>query len=151
MKIYHLRRSQTVKAELQTVFDFFKAPENLSKLTPRFLDLKILTPSPIRMEKGALIDYTVRVAGMRRRWTSIITEYDAPRRFVDEQSRGPYAFWHHTHIFEPSEGGTRITDEVRYAVPLGLIGQAANFIFVRNQLESIFRYRETVIRELFKS
>lgn len=149
MKIYTLKRSQMVGKDIEEVFDFFKRPENLSKLTPSFLDFKILTPSPIHMEKGRLIDYSIRLVGIRHRWTTLITEYDAPGRFVDEQIRGPYSFWHHTHIFEQCEEGTKITDEVRYAIGFGFFGRMANWLFVRRQLESIFKFREQVIKNYF--
>lgn len=149
MKTYTLKRSQTIPLDREVVFEFFKKPENLSRLTPASLDFKILTPFPIKMEKGKLIDYTIKVAGIRQRWTTLITEYEPPHRFVDEQIKGPYSFWHHTHTFEACDGGTKVTDEVRYSISLGFIGRLANFLFVRRQLESIFKYREKVIQEYF--
>ncbi len=149
MKVHVFKASQIIPADLDRVFDFFKKPENLEKITPPSLGFKIMTPSPIKMEKGRLIDYTVKIMGLRRRWTTLITEYDPPRSFVDEQLKGPYSFWHHTHTFAPHKEGTLIEDEVRYAVPFGIFGEIARVLLVDPQIKSIFEHRKKIINSLF--
>ncbi len=149
MKIYTLTREQLVHRPLREVFAFFETPENLARITPPWLGFRILTPSPIVMKEGARFEYTVRVIGVRMRWVSLISEYRPPYRFVDEQTRGPYAYWHHAHTFSEAEGGTRVGDAVRYAMPLGIIGAVVQRLAVRKQLEEIFSYRAQVIDELF--
>jgi hypothetical protein len=150
MKIYTLKREQLVPRPLDEVFEFFEKPENLARITPPWMDFRILTPSPIVMEQGAEFEYTVRVMGIRMRWKSLIGDYQPPFRFVDEQIRGPYAYWHHTHTFAEVDAGTSVGDEVRYALPAGMIGTLAQHLFVRRQLDEIFSYRSRVINELFK-
>lgn len=130
------------------MFSFFKSPENLAYITPESLDFRILTPSPISMRIGTLIDYTIRWFGVRLRWRTLITTYQPPSCFVDEQIKGPYSFWHHTHIFEESAGGCAMVDEVRYVLPFGIVGEAIHGLFVRYQLERIFDYRAHVIEKL---
>lgn len=103
------------------------------------------------MRVGTLIDYTVKPMIFPIRWRTLITDYDPPRRFVDEQLKGPYSFWHHTHTFEEKDGGTLITDDVRYVIPFGIIGRMAHFLFVKRQLKKIFDFREKVISEIFAS
>lgn len=149
MKVHELKRELWVPGSPDEIFKFFDRPENLSRLTPTTLGFKILTPGPIRMERGRLIDYTVNVLGIPQRWTTLITEYDPPHSFVDEQVKGPYSFWHHTHTFTPKDGGTLITDHIRYALPFLFLGNIAHWLFVKRQLEGIFGFRETVVRELF--
>jgi ligand-binding SRPBCC domain-containing protein len=127
------------------VFGFFEKPENLARITPPSMGFEILTPPPIRMRQGALIDYTVGVLGVRTRWTSLIAEYEPPHRFVDVQLKGPYSFWHHTHRFQEEKGGTRILDEVRYMMPMGILGRMAHALWVGRQLNRIFDYRVRVI------
>jgi ligand-binding SRPBCC domain-containing protein len=149
MKIHTLGKRQFVPAPLERVFGFFSRPENLSKLTPPGLGFVILTPSPIEMKPGALIDYTIRLFGFRVRWKTLITAYEPGRFFVDEQLRGPYSFWHHSHFFGEAPGGTIVRDEVRYALPLGPLGELAHSLVVKRQLRAIFSYRERVIGEYF--
>ena len=76
---------------------------------------------PIAMGEGALIDYRLRIRGLPVRWRSRIAAWDPPRRFVDEQVRGPYRLWIHEHAFEPRAGGTLVRDHVRYSVLLDFL------------------------------
>ena len=149
MKVHALTRRQEIPRAPEEVFAFFERPENLARLTPPELGFVILTPKPLAMRSGAVIDYTVRVLGVPVRWTTLITDYDPPYRFVDLQLRGPYAFWHHTHTFERAPGGTLVTDEVRYALPFGWLGSIAHTMLVSRQLRNIFDYRQQVLERMF--
>jgi ligand-binding SRPBCC domain-containing protein len=91
----------------------------------------------------------VRWLGMPARWTTLITSYEPPVRFVDQQLRGPYSFWHHTHEFRATPRGTVMTDRVRYVLPAGPVGVLLHTLLVRRQLEEIFDFRRRVIAEIF--
>jgi len=144
----HLFRAQTdVPAPIDEVFAFFADATNLARITPSKLAFRVLTPSPIEMRVGTIIDYRLRVRGIPVRWRTRIAAWEPGRRFVDEQLKGPYRRWIHQHSFEAIGGGTRMTDEVRYIVPMGWIVHAW---LVRPDIERIFAYREQVIREHFK-
>lgn len=152
MKLYSLDREQRVDEPLEQVFAFCARPENLALITPQSLDFHLLTPSPIVMEQGRIIDYTIRVLGVRLRWRSLISTYRAPHCFVDEQLRGPYSFWHHTHRFIGEGPGTRLIDEVRYALPTFLpkpLAAAVHRWHVQPALKYIFDYRREQIARLF--
>lgn len=152
MKIHLLERKQHIGLPLEEVFDFFGRPENLSRITPLSLGFKILTPSPVKMQAGAVIDYTIRAAAIPLRWTTLISDYDPPRRFVDVQLRGPYSFWHHEHLFEAADGGTLVIDKVHYALPGGPLGDLVHVLFVKRQLEAIFDFRrEQIMAALFRA
>jgi ligand-binding SRPBCC domain-containing protein len=151
MKVFTLQRTQTVPASLDEVFGFFRLPENLARVTPAWLNFRILTPSPIEMRVGTLIDYTIGWLGLTMRWTTLITAYDPPHRFVDEQLKGPYSFWHHTHTFFEKDGVTAMTDTVRYALPFGVVGALAHALVVRRQVEHIFEYRTKIIAQEFEN
>jgi ligand-binding SRPBCC domain-containing protein len=144
-----LRTRQLVTADLETVFPFFARPENLAAITPDWLDFRILTPSPIPMRPGAVVDYLIRLGPVPQRWRTMITTYDPPHVFVDEQLGGPYSFWHHTHRFEAAEGGTLLTDEVRYLLPFGALGELAHRLVIKRQLAAIFRHRHRIIADKF--
>jgi ligand-binding SRPBCC domain-containing protein len=142
------RRVQRLARPRSEVFRFFETPENLARLTPASLGFEILTPSPVAMRAGAVIDYLVRPLGFPQRWTTLIESYDPPRRFTDVQLRGPYSYWHHTHAFDEEPEGTRMTDEVRYVLPYGPVG-ALLAPWVDAQLSRIFDFRaEAVAAEL---
>jgi len=128
------------------VFPFFADARNLEILTPPWLNFHVLTPGDIQMGVGTLIDYQLRIHGLPVRWQSEITVWEPPFRFADEQRRGPYRRWNHTHTFEEKDGGTLCRDRVLYAVPGGAL---VNWIFVRHDVAKIFRYRSAALKEYF--
>ena len=146
---YILERAQWVPRPLDEVFSFFADAANLEALTPNWLTFQILTPQPIAMHAGTLIDYRLRWHAVPLRWKTKILVWEPPYHFEDLQLKGPYKLWHHTHRFEASSGGTRILDHVQYALPFGAIGRAVHAISVRRNVEEIFRYRQEKIRGLF--
>lgn len=150
MTVQTLLRKQRFPLTVSEVFTFFEAPENLALITPRWLDFRMLTPSPVVMKEGALIDYTIRWGTFPIRWTSLITEYQRPYRFVDVQIKGPYSLWHHTHSFVEKDGWTEMMDEVRYVLPFGMFGSVAHALLVRTQLNGIFDYRARIIGDLLQ-
>lgn len=149
MKTFELKRQHFVPRPLREVFPFFERPENLVRITPSWLGFRILTSLPIHMKEGTVIEYSIRVMGVRTRWKSLISMYEPPHTFADEQLEGPYAFWHHTHKFSEVDGGTLIIDEIRYAMPFGLLGIALHSLIVRSQLQKIFTHRTEVIEQVF--
>lgn len=144
-----LRREQWVPRPAEEVFAFFSRPENLEELTPPLLRFQILTPSPVPMAEGALIDYRIRIFGIPTRWRTLIETYEPGVRFVDVQVRGPYAVWRHEHLFEGREGGTLIADRVEYSLPFGPLGTLAHALWVRRTLRHIFDYRQEAVAALF--
>jgi len=156
VKVRRLERTTIVPRPLEEVFAFFADAGNLEALTPASLAFEIVTPQPIDMTEGTLIDYRLRIHGLPLRWQSEISVWEPPHRFVDEQRKGPYRRWHHEHLFEDvlqdEEPGvtsgvasTRVIDRVDYAVWLDPLVHP----FVRRDLEKIFNYRQERLRELF--
>jgi len=147
--VHTLRREQRLPRPIDEVFAFFGDARNLEAITPPLLRFRVLTPDPIAMGPGALIRYRLRVRGLPVGWLTAIREWDPPHRFVDQQLRGPYALWHHTHSFEPDgEDATIMRDEVRYALPFGILGELARRLFVGRDVEAIFDFRAKRILEL---
>ncbi len=131
------------------VFDLYADAFALEEITPPWLRFRVVTPRPIDMGAGTLIEYRLRLHGIPMRWTTRIELWEPGRRFVDVQVSGPYRLWHHTHEFEPDgRGGTKIRDVVRYALPLGALGALAHVLFVRRDLIRIFDYRREAVERL---
>ncbi|HRK34108.1 MAG TPA: SRPBCC family protein [Candidatus Hydrogenedentes bacterium] len=150
MRVHRLKQEQIVARPIDEVFSFFARPENLERITPAQLRFHILTPSPIRMGAGAVIDYELRIWGVPVHWRTLITDFEPPYQFIDQQLKGPYAMWHHRHTFEAVEGGTRIGDEVTYALPFGPLGTLVHGLYVRHDIGRIFEHRKKVIASHFR-
>ena len=149
MRTFTIQTSVWLPRPPEEVFPFFAEARNLEAITPPFLRFEVLTPAPIEMRVGALIDYRLRLRGVPIRWRTRITAWEPNRRFVDEQLRGPYRLWHHDHTFEAERGGTRCHDHVTYAPPGGpILGSLVNRLVVRRDVERIFAYRQTRLNEL---
>ena len=151
MKLYSLDSVQFINKPIEDVFKFFSKPDNLSVITPPKLGFKILTPTPINMSTGRLIDYKIYLMGIPIHWRTLITDFEPPHMFVDQQIKGPYTMWHHTHTFQKVDGGVEIKDRVVYSIPFSILGRLLNFLWIRKDLENIFNYRKKVIDELFEN
>ena len=147
--VYRLERQQFVPRPRDEVFAFFAEARNLEALTPAFLNFRILTPLPLDMHSGTLIDYQIRLGGIPMRWRTRIETFEAPVSFVDVQLAGPYRTWRHVHEFQDAPGGTLVTDRVDYALPFGFLGALAHRLFVRRALKRIFDYRQQRLGEIF--
>lgn len=148
-KTYLLERKQIIPRSRSEVFAFFSDAFNLERLTPSFLRFRILTPPPIRVEAGTVIEYRLTLLGVRFNWRTLIEQWRPEECFVDRQLKGPYALWLHTHSFE--EQGPRrtlIRDRVEYSLPFGVLGEAAHALFVKHFLKMIFNHRARITSRL---
>jgi ligand-binding SRPBCC domain-containing protein len=144
-----LERKQIIRKPREEVFKFFADAGNLERITPRELNFQIITPQPIDIKKGALIDYQLKLRGIPITWKTQITQWNPPFDFVDTALKSPYKQWIHLHTFEENGAGeTTMCDIVRYRLPLEPLGDLAHF-YVKNELKYIFDYRRKVIEEIF--
>lgn len=151
MAVYSVHKVQRMPVSLETAWDFFSNPANLQSITPTYLRFEIISKylSP-RMYQGQIIEYKVRpLLGIPLYWMTEITHVEEGKFFVDEQRFGPYSLWHHQHHFRAIEGGVEMTDIVHYKNPFWILGDIANTLFVKNQLEGIFDFRFKKVVELF--
>ena len=145
-----LERTQTIPgARLAEVFAFFSDPANLARITPPGLSFRIVGAVPAHLEAGSRIEYRIRWLFWTLRWVTRITRWDPPLEFEDEQEKGPYARWLHTHRFREVPGGVEMGDRVAYRLPFGPLGALVHRLRVRRQLEEIFEYRRAAIDAIF--
>ncbi len=149
MKPHVLEYETKLYRPLAEVFDFFSNAGNLETVTPPNVAFSILTPMPFKMGVGSLIDYRIKLMGIPFFWRTHISAWEPPYRFVDEQLKGPYVFWHHEHTFEDKGEYVLMTDRVHYLSPGLFLEPLIDKFFVRGQLESVWKYRGEVFEKLF--
>ena len=152
MKIFLISQKQFLPITIDEAWSFFSDPRNLTEITPETMDFKIeYVSGDGSMYPGQLIKYRIKIIrGIRVNWLTEITQVKFQQFFIDEQRFGPYAFWHHQHLFKAVAGGTEMIDEVNYALPLGWLGRIAHALFVGRQLREIFMHRQQVLQKRFK-
>ena len=150
-KVYSFKTVQQIPISLDEAWDFFSNPANLATITPDGMGFKTISKfHGDTMYAGQVIEYKVSpVLGIPLYWMTEITHVDDKKYFVDEQRYGPYSMWHHQHHFKVVENGVEMTDIVHYKLPLWFLGDIANILFVKKQLNGIFDYRYKKIEEMF--
>ncbi len=143
------RGQQWIERPRDEVFAFFADAGNLEVITPPWLRFRVLGMDTPRIQQGSLIRYKLSLRGIPFGWKTQIRTWDPPYRFTDVQLSGPFALWHHTHVFHEANGGTMMTDVVRYRVPFGFVGRIVEAIQVRRDVRRIFRYRRECIERVF--
>jgi ligand-binding SRPBCC domain-containing protein len=147
---HRLYRKTVIPAALTEVFAFFSQAENLDRITPPWLHFRILTPTPLELQRNKRIDFSLRLNRILVRWTTEISEWDPPHSFEDTQIKGPYRQWVHYHRFTASDRSTVMEDAVFYRVPGWIFEPLVHSYLVRPKLEAIFDYRENQVQRIFR-
>lgn len=150
-KVYSLKTTQKIPISLSQAWDFFSRPDNLKDITPPQLGFEVISRyHGEKMYPGQIIEYKVRpVLGIPLYWMTEITHVQDKQYFIDEQRFGPYSLWHHQHHFKEAEGGVEMTDIVHYKLPLWLLGDIAQAVIVKKQLQAIFDFRFAAVEQRF--
>ena len=151
MAIYQLYREQKLKGSMDEVWNFISSPDNLQKITPKYMGFHITSKNiSKKIYPGMLIEYKVTpILNIPLTWLTEITQVKEKEYFIDEQRVGPYKIWHHEHKIIPADEGVLMTDLVTYQPPFGFLGRIANSLLIRKKLEAIFDYRKTVMNNTF--
>lgn len=151
MKVYHIKRVQKLPISQTDAWNFFSSPANLQTITPPKMKFNIVSISGgQKMYAGQMIRYRIRIFPLWTvDWVTEITHIEEPFFFVDDQVAGPYSLWHHQHRFTAVDGGVEMTDEIHYAIPYGIIGRLAHWLFVGRQVNAIFDFRYETLKQFF--
>ena len=150
METYRFATEMKISASLEEVFRFFSRAENLERITPPWLRFKILSPLPIKMKAGTIIDYRLSLYKLPVHWQTEISLWDPPNRFIDRQRQGPYKNWIHEHTFIAVDDGCLIRDLVQYELHGAFLSPLINRLFVRKDIQRIFAHRTKIIESIFK-
>ena len=150
-KVYSLKAIQKIPVNINTAWDFFSNPGNLSVITPKKLGFKIISKHhDDEIYAGQIIEYKLKpLFNIPLYWMTEITHIKPKEYFIDEQRFGPYSLWHHQHHFKQIDNGVEMTDIVHYKIPFSFIGDLANAFMVKNQLKEIFEFRRKIVEEKF--
>ena len=149
-KHFQFTSVQYLDSDIKSVWEFASSPKNLKKITPNYMLFNITSENQDKMYPGMIISYQVApILKLKLNWVTEITHVIENNFFVDEQKIGPYALWHHQHLFEVVDKRVKMTDIVTYKPPFGFIGRLANTLFIENQIKSIFEYRRKKMHQLF--
>lgn len=140
-----LHEEAVVAAPLDETFAFFADAKNLERITPGWLNFRIVTPSPLVMREGLEIEYRIVLYGLPLPWRTRIDVWEPGVRFVDRQISGPYRWWRHEHTFEATAGGTRVIDHVEFVPRFRWISGR----LVRRDVQRIFEFRKRELSRLF--
>jgi ligand-binding SRPBCC domain-containing protein len=151
MKIFTIKAKQDITISIDEAWNFFSNPNNLPKITPPWLNLKVTSELPDKMYEGMIITYKVYpFLGIPSNWVTEITTVKEKTFFIDEQRFGPYKFWHHQHHFKEIDEGVEMKDIVSYALPLDPLSRLLNNILVEKKVEEIFSFRKGLLEDLFQ-
>lgn len=148
-----LYTEQRLKVSIDEAWSFFSSPQNLQKITPAHMGFEITSSVDTKAYEGQIITYTVGILpGIKQNWVTEITQVKEGSFFIDEQRFGPYKMWHHEHFFERvSKEETLMKDKISYKIPFGILGEFAQNIFIKKQLENIFKHRYSTLEKIFNA
>ncbi len=139
--------SSIIFAPREEVWAFYCDTNNINQISPSYARVKIeRADAPIRAGSEIII---TTLLPPKMRWHVKVVEYIANHHFIDQQISGPFRFWRHTHLFEPSDVGTKLTDKVEFTLP-PLIHWLATPI-VHLLLKMYFAHRHHMTRNLIES
>ena len=148
---YQLHKEQKLNAKISDIWNFAVSPKNLQRITPDKMGFEITSEnSEEKIYPGMIITYKVSpILNIKMNWVTEITQVKENKFFIDEQRLGPYKMWHHQHIFIDNDDHVLMKDIVTYIPPFGLLGDIANQLFIKRQLNEIFNYRFVEMNKIF--
>ncbi|TVP77955.1 MAG: hypothetical protein EA353_09385 [Puniceicoccaceae bacterium] len=148
-KIHLIKRELLLPTDLETAWEFIRSPANLDKITPGDMAFEIVSDLPDEMYNGLLIEYRIGIPLIgKQTWLTEIKHVRERHSFVDEQRVGPYKVWYHYHEIAEVADGVRFRDQVTYVMPFGPLGAIARALYVKNELQRVFDYREQAMKQL---
>ncbi len=121
-----LKASITINAPVEKVFAYLSDPNNLPKVWPNLVEVKDVQPAPAG---GYNFSWVYKMAGMRFDGASETVEQIPNQRTVTRSTKGIES--HFVWTYEPENGGTKLTVEIEYKVPVPLLGNLAEALIVK--------------------
>jgi ligand-binding SRPBCC domain-containing protein len=136
-----LEHEEMIDAPLEVVFDLSLDVDAHQASMARSKERAIGGVTGGRIGLGEEVTWRAWHFGIPFTMTSRITELDRPRRFVDEQARGPFLSFRHEHLFARRDNRTAMTDRVQFKAPVGVIGFAVERVLLEWYLRRLIAAR----------
>jgi ligand-binding SRPBCC domain-containing protein len=144
-------KESRIGAPPQAVFAFYEKPGVLKQLIPPWENVKLVASSG-SLQPGSRVVFKTKLGPLTLQWVAVHTEYEQGHLFADRQVRGPFAYWHHRHLFlHDGNGGTILRDEVDYLPLFGKLGSFLGGRFIASKLNRLFDYRHDVTKRALES
>lgn len=138
-------KSVTLPAPPGEAFSWHARPGAFERLTPYWEAVRVVSRTG-DLTPGNVVHFKIKNGPVWMDWVARHTEYEEGVRFQDQQIKGPFSAWRHTHSFTPEGSGTRLTDHIDYALPLAPLGSLFGGPMVRKRLNTMFGFRHRVTR-----
>jgi ligand-binding SRPBCC domain-containing protein len=143
----HLQLETTIRAPIEACFDLSLSVDAHAASMTASAERPIAGVMSGLMQLGDTVTWRSRHFGLPFRLTSRITAYERPARFVDEQIRGPFALWHHEHLFEPGTANlTRMLDRIDFRSPAGPVGVLVDRLVLARYMRRLIERRNAHLK-----
>lgn len=141
-----IRIELLINAPAEVIFDLARSIDIHAKSTAQTKERPIGGRTSGLIELGETVTWEAIHFGIKQKLTAKITEMDRPYYFVDEQVRGAFKNFKHSHEFVPAEGGTRMIDLFVYTSPMGVLGKLADKWFLEAYMRNFLMQRNLYIK-----
>ncbi len=121
-----LEKTITINAPVEKIFNYISQPTNLPEFWPSLVETSDVQELP---NGGHSNRWVYKMAGIRLEGTSEDVEYVTNQRIVSKTKGGVEST--QTWVFQPEAGGTKVTFEVEYNIPIPVLGKLAEAIVVK--------------------
>ena len=123
------------------LFAFHERPDAFAILQPPWQTTRILQP-PRSLEVGTRVILETKLGPIWKRIVAEHVAYEPGVMFADRMIEGPFAAWLHRHeVTSLGPDRSRLTDDITYALPFGVLGRLFGGGFAASELRRLFAFR----------
>ncbi|MEQ8820932.1 MAG: TIGR01777 family oxidoreductase [Sumerlaeia bacterium] len=147
MTDHRLKKTTRLAVSAEEAFTWHEHPNAFERLTPPWENVLVVKREGDGVKDGARWTMKIRKGPATLTWIARMLDYREGRQFRDQMEKGPFASWDHRHLFEPAGDGAvcDYTDDVRYRLPVGALGELFGGSLARSDLERMFAYRHRIV------
>ncbi len=140
-----------IKAPAEVCFDLMRDIRIHTQTTSQTNEKAVAGVTDGMIGLGQTVTFEGTHFGVRQRLTVEVTEFERPRLFVDEMTRGTFRSFRHVHEFSPEDGGTLMRDTLDWTSPFGILGRIVDKLFIEPHLRRLVTTRNSKLKELAES
>ena len=143
MSAFTLER--VIRAAPAAVFTASLDPALHVETMARYGETMVDGPEDGTFTEGSTVTWRARHFGIPFRLTSVVFDIEAPHRFCDRQTKGPFEAFRHEHVFREHPDGTLMRDTITFRSPFGPIGALVDRLFMRAYLRRLIDERNRIL------